>query len=336
LTGPLHLTGGTLIAGSRMVAERFRETKVMDEISDLNDLRLFTEVVERGSFTAAARVLGLQTSKLSRRVRALEEELGVRLLNRTSRSLSLTETGRQFNQHCLALVAEARAAKEVVDQTRTKPQGTVRISCPPPLLSSGIAEIVSRYTLDNPDVQLMVDATNRFVDVVEEGLDIALRVRLPPLDDTDLAVRQLGLSTFVLVASPRLIERLGMPTSLESLKAWPTLASASNRERYVWNLFDTDGQAFSLEHRPRMATDDFASLRVAAMQGVGVTMLPREFVHDDLLTGRLQRLLPDLASRAGLVHAVFPTRRGMVPAVRHLLDALVAGFEKLQHGPQWS
>lgn len=135
----------------------------MDEISDLNDLRLFTEVVERGSFTAAARVLGSQTSKLSRRVRALEEELGVRLLNRTSRSLSLTETGRQFNQHCLALVAEARAAKEVPDQTRTKPQGTVRISCPPPLLSSGIAEIVSRYALDNPDVQLMVDATNRFV-----------------------------------------------------------------------------------------------------------------------------------------------------------------------------
>lgn len=300
----------------------------MEQISDLNDLRLFAEVVERGSFTAAARALGLQTSKLSRRVRALEEELGVRLLNRTSRSLSLTETGRQFHQHCLALVAESKAAKEIVDQTRTKPQGIVRISCPVALLSSGIAEIISQYAVDNPEVQVLIDATNRFVDVIEEGLDIALRVRLPPLDDTDLAVRQLGLSYFVLVASPGLIERYGTVTSLESLRDWPTLTSANNKERYVWNLFGDDGQAQSLEHRPRMATDDFASLRTAAILGVGVTMLPRELVDEDLRTGRLRQLLPHLTSKAGLVHAVFPSRRGMVPAVRHLLDALVAGYEK--------
>lgn len=301
----------------------------MDQISDLNDLRLFAEVVERNGFSAAARALGLQTSKLSRRIRALEEELGVRLLNRTSRSLSLTETGRRFYEHCVALVAESRAAKEIVDQTRTKPQGTVRLSCPAALLSSGIAEIISQYILDNPEVQVLVDATSRHVDIVEEGLDIALRVRLPPLEDIDLAVRQLGLSTFVLVASPGLIERLGEVTSLESLAHWPTLASANNRERYVWNLFDASGQAFMLEHRPRMATDDFSTLRTAAVQGAGVTMLPKEFVDDDLRTGKLQLLLPNLASRSGLVHAVFPTRRGMVPAVRHLLDALVAGYENL-------
>ena len=102
----------------------------MNAITDLNDLRLFAAVVEHGSYTAAARSLGLQTSKLSRRIRALEEELGVRLLNRTSRSLSLTETGRQFHQHCLALVAEANAAKDIVDRTRARPQGTVRIACP--------------------------------------------------------------------------------------------------------------------------------------------------------------------------------------------------------------
>src|ERR1700721_1119509 len=116
----------------------------MNAISELKYFRLFAGVVEHGSYTAAARSLGLQTSKLSRRIRALEEELGVRLLNRTSRSMSLTETGRRFHQHCLALVAEAKAAKEVIDQTRTEPQGTVRISCPIPLLSSGIAEIIAR------------------------------------------------------------------------------------------------------------------------------------------------------------------------------------------------
>lgn len=301
----------------------------MDQISDLNDLRLFAEVVERGSFTAAARGLGLQTSKLSRRVRALEEELGVRLLNRTSRSLSLTETGRQFHQHCLALVAESKAAKQIVDQTRTKPQGTVRISCPVALLSSGIAAIISRYLQNNPQVQVLVDATNRRVDVIEEGLDFAIRVRLPPLEDTDLAVRQLGLSTLVLVATPDLVERHAAPTTLESLRSWPTICMANNSERYVWNLLDTSGKVVSLAHQPRLATDDLASLRIAAMRGVGVAMLPTEFVDDDLRSGRLRRLLPDLAAKPGLVHAIFPTRRGMVPAVRHLLDALVAEYGDL-------
>src|SRR5471030_1056506 len=263
----------------------------MNAITDLNDLRLFSEVVEHGSYTAAARSLGLQTSKLSRRIRALEEELGVRLLNRTSRSLSLTETGRQFHQHCLALVAEAKAAKDIVDRTRSKPQGTVRIACAVALLESGISTMIARYIQENPDVQVLLDATNRRVDVVEEGLDFAIRVRIAPLENTDLAVRQLGLSIRILV--------------------------------------DAEGRVTSWAHQPRLATDDLASLRVAALSGVGVAMLPKELVEADIQAGRLQHLLPGLASTPGLVHAIFPTRRGMVPAVRHLLDALVAGFEDL-------
>jgi DNA-binding transcriptional LysR family regulator len=302
---------------------------MIDQITDLNDLRLFAEVVERGGFSAAARGLGLQTSKLSRRVRALEEELGVRLLNRTSRTLSLTEIGRQFHLHCLALIAESKAAKEIVEQTRSKPQGTVRISCPVALLSFGIAEIISRYILDNPQVQVLIDATNRRVNVVEEGLDFAIRVRLPPLEDADLAVRQLGMSTFVLVASPDLVEQYAVPQSLDSLRDWPTVAMANNSERYVWSLFDTDGQVVSLMHQPRLATDDIASLRMAAILGVGVAMLPREFVDEDIRSGKLRLLLPNLTTKSGVVHAVFATRRGMVPAVRHLLDALVAGYEIL-------
>ncbi|MGT2477454.1 LysR substrate-binding domain-containing protein [Paraburkholderia terrae] len=301
----------------------------MNQITDLNDLRLFAEVVEQGSFTAAARVLGVQTSKLSRRIRALEEELAVRLLNRTSRSLSLTETGRRFHQHCLALVAESKAAKDVVDQTRSEPQGTVRISCPVGLLNSGVSVIVARYMEHNPQVQVLIDATNRRVDVVEEGLDFAIRVRRPPLEDTDLAVRQLGLSVQILVASPELEARHPAPESLESLMEWPTLSMANSTEKFVWNLLDAEGCSTSWVHQPRMATDDLSSLRVAALRGIGLAMLPRELVDADIQAGTLRHILPGLASPPGLVHAIFPSRRGMVPAVRQLLDALVSGFEKL-------
>jgi DNA-binding transcriptional LysR family regulator len=301
----------------------------MNEITDLNDLRLFVEVVEHGSFSSAARDLGVQTSKLSRRVRALEEELGVRLLNRTSRSLSLTATGRQFHLHCLAMVAESKAAKDVVDQTQSEPQGTVRISCPVGLLDSGVSEMVARYVEKNPHVQILIDATNRRVDVVEEGVDIAIRVRLPPLEDTDLAVRQLGLSIQILVASADLEARHPAPGSIESLREWPTLSMASRSEKFVWNLLSADGQSISWSHRPRLATDDLASLRLAALRGIGVAMLPRELVDTDIQSGKLRRILPELASTPGLVHAIFPSRRGMVPAVRHLLDALVADFGEL-------
>jgi DNA-binding transcriptional LysR family regulator len=167
------------------------------------------------------------------------------------------------------------------------------------------------------------------VDVVEEGLDFAIRVRLPPLENTDLAVRQLGLSIHILVASPALAARHPVPTSIDSVQAWPTLSMASSSERFVWNLVDAEGRVTPWTHQPRLATDDLASLRVAAIAGVGVAMLPRELVEADLQRGRLQHLLPGLSSTPGLVHAIFPTRRGMVPAVRQLLDALVAGFEDL-------
>lgn len=301
----------------------------MNQITDLNDLRFFVEVVEQGSYTAAARALGIQTSKLSRRVRALEEELGVRLLNRTSRSLSLTEIGRRFYQHCVALVAESKAAKDIVDQTRSKPQGTIRISCAVGLLSSGITAIIAQYLQDNPQVQVLIDATNRRVDVVEEGLDFAIRVRLPPLENTDLAVRQLGLSAQILVASPKLAARHAPPTSLESFESWPTLAMASSSERFTWNLVDAEGSTASWTQQPRLATDDLASLRIAAIDGVGVAVLPRELVDADIRSGQLVHLLPGFTTPPGLVHAIFPSRRGMVPAVRQLLDALVAGFEVL-------
>ncbi|MFZ0498237.1 MAG: LysR family transcriptional regulator [Steroidobacteraceae bacterium] len=299
----------------------------MDPFKDLNNLYFFAKVVEFGSYTAAADTLGMQTSKLSRRVAALEKELGVRLLNRTTRRLSLTDAGKTFHRHCVALLAEAEAAKDAIGQTLSAPRGVVRVSCPTGLLQAGVADVFSRYLTAHPQVRIALDATNRRVDVVDEGIDIAIRVRVPPLDDSDLAMRSFGLSEIILVASPALVAAHGPPQRLADIGRMPTLSMGTVEKEHSWRLVDADSKPVELTHSPRLGTDDLYALRRAAIGGVGVACLPTQVVADDLSTGALVRLLPSLSSRASVVHAVFPSRRGMVPAVRALLEALAEGFK---------
>jgi DNA-binding transcriptional LysR family regulator len=298
----------------------------VDPFKDLNNLYFFARVVEFGSYTAAAEALGIQTSKLSRRVGALEKELGVRLLNRTTRKLSLTDAGRTFHRHCAALIAEAEAAKDAIGQTLSAPRGVVRVSCPTGLLHGAVAAILARYLAAHPQVDIVLEATNRRVDVVDEGIDIAIRVRLPPLDDSDLAMRSFGQSAMILVASPTLVAAHGQPQSLTDIARMPTLSMGKIGKEHTWRFVDADSRPAELTHSPRLSTDDLATLRQAAIRGVGVACLPALLVADALAGGALVRLLPSLSSRLGVVHAVFPSRRGMVPAVRALLDFLSEGF----------
>ena len=295
---------------------------------DLNAMYLFAKVVEHGGYTAAARALGMQTSKISRHVTDLEKDLGVRLLNRTTRRMSVTDIGQTFYQHCAALVAEAQAATEIIDRTRSVPQGMVRMSCPVPLLETDVAAIVSRYLVENPLVRVQIDATSRRVNVIEEGVDVALRVRRPPLEDSGLAVRPLSDTASMLVSSPHLFGRRPRPSDPSELADLPTLEMTSATDRYSWQFQTPEGGEVSVSHVPRLMTDDFATLRRAAIDGVGIALLPYFMVRDSLATGVLEQLLPEFGSPASLVHAVFPSRRGLVPAVRTLLDALVAGFQR--------
>jgi DNA-binding transcriptional LysR family regulator len=301
----------------------------MTPVHDLNNLYFFAKVVDFGSYTAAAKALGLQTSKLSRRIAALETELGVRLINRTTRRLSLTEAGKTFHRHCLALLDEAQAAKDAMSQILASPQGLVRISCPTGLLQGGVADILARFVAKHPRVRIALDATNRRVDVVDEGLDIALRVRLPPLEDSDLAMRAFGFDEMILVASPKLIAAHGEPQTLEDVARMPTLSMASSDERSTWRFLGMNGEPAELTHSPRLSTDDLFTLRHAALQGIGAVLVPRLLVANDLESGALIRLLPSLKAHAGIVHAVFPSRRGMIPAVRALLDFLSETGERL-------
>lgn len=294
---------------------------------DLNAMYLFAKVVEHGGYSAAARALGLQTSRLSRRVAELEAQLGVRLLQRTTRRITVTEVGQRFYRHCAALAAEAEAAQETIDRTRSTPQGLVRLSCPVGLLHSQVAAILSRYLADHPQVRLQVEATNRRVEVVDEGFDIALRARMPPLEDSDLAIRPLGTTELVLVASPWLFAHHEPPAQADDLARLPTLSMVHTSGLHTWRLQRSDGSTVSVRHLPRLVADDLQTLRQAAVDGIGLTYLPRFVVQADLASGRLQRVLPELSLPQGIVHAVFPSRRGLVPAVRLLIDALARDFE---------
>ena len=289
---------------------------------NLNDVRHFVQVVDHGGFAAAARALGLQRSLLSRRIAVLEEVLGVRLLQRSSRSFGVTEIGHEFYTHCAAMLEEARAAEQVAAQSRAVPHGVVRLSCPVGLLMFQFAPLLARFVAENPAVILHVESSNRQVDVIAEGFDIAIRVRFPPLEETELIMRRLDDSSQCLVAHPDLVAApLGSPAALTGL---PSLGTTHRRAPapHHWELQNDTAGTVLIPYTPRLVTDDMSTLREAALAGLGVVQLPTLYVYEDCRAGRLMRIIPAWRPPAGIVHAVFPSRRGLLPAVRELLDFL--------------
>lgn len=300
-------------------------------MQDLNDLYYFVQVVEHQGFAPAGRALGSPKSKLSRRIALLEARLGVRLIQRSTRRFAVTEIGQAYYRHCLAMLVEANAAQEVIDRVSAEPQGTVRMSCPTALLDYQLGDVLARFMAACPRVQVQLDSTNRRVDVIGEGFDMAIRVRFPPLEDTDLVMRVLGDSTQRLVASPGLLKARGLVAPLlpADLGHLPSLDEGPPHREHAWHLLDPDGASAVVQHTPRLITDDRLALRLAALQGVGVVQLPTMMVRQDLAQGLLVDLLPQWRPRPGIVHAVFPSRRGLLPAVRELIDFLALEFARL-------
>lgn len=287
-------------------------------MQDLNDLYYFVQVVDHGGFASAARAIGQPKSKLSRRVIELEERLGVRLLNRSSRRFSVTEVGQEYYRHCAAMLVEAEAAEQVIAELRAEPRGVIRMACPVGLLQFQFSGLIARFVKDNPAVEVHLKSLNRPVDVIAEGFDLAIRVRFPPLDDTGLVMRKLDDSHQCLVASPALLTgSIASPVDLDGL---PSLDLGPARSDHAWDLERHDGQRASVRHDPRIVTDDMATLRAAAIEGLGIVQLPTLLIWPDVTSGRLVHLLPDWRPPAAVVHAVFPSRRGLLPSVRALLD----------------
>ncbi|MGC1174006.1 LysR family transcriptional regulator [Polaromonas sp.] len=291
-------------------------------MQDLNDMVYFAEVAERGGFAAAGRALGLPKSRLSRRVAELETQLGVRLLQRTTRKLSLTGAGELYLSHCVAMRDEALAAGEAVAHMQSEPRGTLRISCPVTLAQGTLGYLLPRFLALYPHVRVDMQVTNRVVDLVEEGIDVALRVR-PTLDDSgSLVVKQLGASCGYLLASPELLRRQGAPATPDDLKKLDTVAMSAADGRSAWTLVGPQGQEFVLQHQPRYVADDLQTLKLAMLAGTGMSFLPDMLSQAEQQARLLVQVLPGWTLRPGMLHAVFPSRRGQVPAVRSFLDFL--------------
>lgn len=297
---------------------------------DLNDLYYYVQVVDHGGFAQAGRALGMPKSKLSRRIAMLEERLGVRLIQRSTRSFTVTELGQAYYARCRAVLVEAEAAQAVIESTHQAPCGLVRLSCPLDLQHAHVGSMLVAFALQYPSVSVQLIGVNRAVDVVAEGLDMAIRVRPLPLEDSDLAMRVLGHANQYLVASPALLAQHGVPRAPADLLSWPSLGHGPTTEGHHWTLQGPEGAQVKQHHSPRFVATDMQTLRQGAIDGVGVVQLPAMMVREPLAGGRLIRLLPDWAPRREVIHAVFPSRRGLLPSVRALIDHLVDCFRPLE------
>lgn len=297
---------------------------------DLNDMLYFAKVVEYQGFAPAGRALGIPKSKLSRRVALLEEQLGVRLIQRSTRRFSVTELGQTYYTHCKAMLIEAEAAQQAIEQTRSEPSGLVRMACPVALLHTRVGHMVADFMAECPKVTVHLEATNRRVDVIGEGVDLAVRVRVPPLEDSGLVMKVLAERAWCIVASPRLLEKHGSVMAPPDLNRLPTLDLGPPQSEHAWHLEGPAGARATLHHTPRLVTDDMIMLRMAAIAGAGIVQLPTMMMMEELRKGELVKIVPDWVPKGGIVHVVFPSRRGLLPSVRTLIDYLSFRFTQLQ------
>ncbi len=301
-------------------------------MQDLNDLYYFAKVIERRGFAAASRSLGVPKSTLSRRVAALEERLGVRLLQRNASKFSLTYIGELYFRQCQAMIAEAEAAQDVIDRTKAEPRGVISVTCPVSLLQALVSQMVARFLATYPLVTINLAATNRRVDVIEEGVDVAFRVRFPPLENSNLVMKTLGSSEQLLVAHPAFLDEHGRLEDPWQVATLPTMDLSRVMPRHAWELTGENGDMITIPLQPRYVSDDMTALRDAALNKIGIVQLPEYMVRNHISAGELEVVLPKWKPKAGIVHIVFASRRGLAPAVRHFIDFMEKEFALISRG----
>lgn len=291
-------------------------------MADLNEVLVFAAVADAGSFTAAARLLDMPKSTVSRKVAQLEEHLGARLLQRTTRKLSLTDVGRTYYQHARRISDELREAELAVTRLQEAPRGLLRITLP--LDFSYVRPIIASYMQKYPDVEVDMLCTDRVVDLIEEGFDISIRAG--QLEDSTLIARRLGGVSNHVVASPDFLLRFERPKTPGDLSQLPAILFGAGSARGRWRL-ESEGKRTWVTPRVRLRVNNFAMVREATLAGLGLALIPADTISDDLRSGRLEHLLCDWASPLTPVHALYASTRHLSPKLRSFLDHLQAELD---------
>lgn len=290
----------------------------------LSAMEAFVRVVEAGSFVAAADRLGLSTSSLSRLVADLEQHLGARLLNRTTRRLSLTESGQAYYERCVTLLADVAEAEAVAGQSAAQARGTLRLTCSYSMAEQTVAPAIAAFVKRHPAVKFELIVSDRIVDLIEEGFDLAIRVGSVGSDR--LVARRLGSMQLVLCAAPAYLERQGTPASPADLPRHNALTYAYSASPRVWRFTDAAGTPHDVRVTGNLHANSGDALRAAAIAGLGILYEPDFLVGSALRTGQLVRLLPDYTGAGGDIWAVYPSRRHLSLKVRLFVDHIAAAF----------
>ena len=289
---------------------------------DMNDYFYFVHVVEKQGFAPAGRALGIPKSRLSRQINQLEEVLGVRLIQRTSRQFKITDVGRKLYRHARKAVDEVEAANALVQQDSKILSGKIRLSCSVGMAQFALCDIVTKFVMQHPLVEIIQQVTNRAVDIIEEGVDLAIRAHGDTLPDSTLIHRRLASVNWGLFASPDYLENAGTPTSPEQLENHAGLKLGWRPDEGSWLLRHYDGSNFSIPYQPRICSDDMFTLKKAASVGLGIIGLPIYVCREEQRINQLVRILPDWTAGNAEISLLMPSRQGVSPVVRAFVDYL--------------
>ena len=289
---------------------------------DLNDYYYFVQVVEKKGFTAAASVLNMPKSRLSRHVSKLEERLDVKLIQRTSRQFHVTETGQIFYQHARVLLDEMEAAEAAIESRKTTLNGRVTMSCSVGVAQFALKELITQFLLENPKVDLVQQVTNQSVDLVSSGIDIAIRGHIEALPDSSIIQRNLCTVSWHLFASPSYLKKTGTPKTPYDLYKRQSLKVGWQPNAGHWTLEDSDGLKTAVPFSPQLCSDDMSTLKKAAVEGLGIVSLPAYTCRNEFKNESLVRVLPNWISGKAQLSLLMPSRKGISPSVRALGDYL--------------
>ena len=297
---------------------------------DLDEFFHFLQVVDRGGFTAAGRMLRIPKSTLSHRIQRLETELGVRLLNRTSRRFAMTDAGEEFYRHAVVMLRDARLAESAIRRRLTEPTGTVRCTAGMATMQFAIRDILADFLVRYPKVNVIAHATDRNVDIIGENYDVAIRAHSEPLPNSTLVQRALTPAPWLLFAGSVYLDANEAPQTPADLRNSSSLFMMRTGVAPVWRLrHSSDAKdEVVIPLTPRLLCDDMIALKQAAIAGLGVVALPGYVCREDVRLGALRRVLPAWFAGDSTITALIPYRRGLLPSVRAFVDHLVRELPK--------